>query len=235
MAPKSLSQIYENSIYEAITLPVPDQSSGTFLFENIDQIINEIEWADTVFFGPGLQNDTIAVEWMAEVLKKINKPMILDASGFQPLIDNKLKIHDLPDETILTPHYAEFSRIFKMDIQDVINDPIASVKKIIPNLNGRILILKGRCNITVTSESQLLLMNHGTNALATAGTGDILTGLLASGAAQGLDMNETAVYSTYLHAECAHQYSQKISGKGLTAHDIIKMLPYAQDALYDIS
>ena len=212
-------------------IPIDDHNFGTFIFDHFDQILSEIEWADAVLFGPGLRTDTLAVKWMVEVLKKINKPLILDASGFQPIIDKKLKIDELPQETILTPHYGEFSRIFNLNLQKTQENPIAAVKSIIPQLNGRVLIMKGATNIIVTSEGKLLLMAHGTSALATAGSGDVLTGILASATAQGMDMNEAAVYSTYLHAECAHQYCQNISELGLNATDLIEMLPYAQEEL----
>ena len=99
-----------------------------------------------------------------------------------------------------------------MNLQKTHEHPIAAVKSIISQLNGRVLILKGPSNIIVTSEGKLLLMNHGTTTLATAGSGDVLTGILASVISQGLDMNEVAVYSTYLHAECARKYCQKIIG-----------------------
>jgi len=234
LLPESLKYIYETSLIEPIMVAINDNSVGTFIPDNINMILTEIEWADTVLFGPGLQTDSTAVEWMAAVLKKIDKPLILDASGFQPLIDNKIKIDDLPAETILTPHFGEFSQIFNLKLQAIQENPIGSVKSIISNLNGRVLILKGGTNIIVTSEGKLLLMNHGTSTLATAGSGDVLTGILASITAQGLDMNEAAVYSTYLHAECAHQYSQNISGLGLTASDLIEMLPYAQADLNHI-
>ena len=78
-------------------------------------------------------------------------------------------------------------------------------------------------------------MNHGTTSLATAGSGDVLAGILASVTAQGLDMNESAIYSTYLHAECAHQYYQHCSELGLTASDLIEMLPYAQEVIHHVS
>ena len=211
-----------------------DHNSGSFIIDHVDQILSEIEWADAVLFGPGLQTDILAVKWMAEVLKKINKPLILDASGFQPIIDKNLKIDELPQETILTPHYGEFSRIFNLNLQKTQEHPIAAVKSIIPQLKGRVLILKGATNIIVTSEGKLILMAHGISALATAGTGDVLTGILASTTAQGLDMNEAAVYSTYLHAECAHQYCQNISERGLNATDLTKMLPYAQEELSSV-
>ena len=184
-------------------------------------------------FGPGLISESS--EWMAHVMKDLEKPLILDASGFQPLIEKKLKIDDLSKKTLLTPHYGEFSQIFNINLKKIQENPIAAVKLIIPKLNGRVLILKGATNIIVTSEGNLLLMNHGTSALATAGSGDVLTGILASATAQGLDMNEAAIYSTYIHAECAHQYRKKISYHGLTATDLIDMLPYAYDEIQYIS
>ena len=234
LAPKSLMNLYESCLTEAIMVPMDDHDTGAFIPDNIDKILSEIEWANSVLFGPGLQTDSAAVEWMIKVIKCINKPLILDASGFQPLIDQKLKIGELPPETILTPHYSEFSQIFNLSINETQDNPIAAIKSIISRLNGRVLILKGPTNIIVTTEGKILLMNHGTSVLATAGSGDVLTGILASVTAQGLDMNEAAVYSTYLHAECAHQYNQHISEYGLTASDLIEMLPYAQEKLHYI-
>jgi len=235
LMPESLKNLYDSCLTIPIMVSMEDQNCGTFIFDHVDQILSEIEWADAVLFGPGLEIDTLAVKWMAEVLKKINKPLILDASGFQPIIDKKLKIDELPQETILTPHYGEFSRIFNLNLQKTQENPIAAVKSIIHQLNGRVLILKGATNIIVTSKGKLLLMAHGTSALATAGSGDVLTGILASAASQGLVMNEAAVYSTYLHAECAHQYYQNISEIGLNATDLIEMLPYAQEKLRHVS
>ena len=87
LVPESLRNLYDSCLTAPIMIPMDDHNSGTFIFDHVDQILSEIEWADAVLFGPGLHTDTLAVKWMAEVLKKINKPLILDASGFQPIID----------------------------------------------------------------------------------------------------------------------------------------------------
>jgi len=232
---ESLRNLYESCLIESIMVSVDDYNKGTFMPEQIEEILTEIAWADSVLFGPGLKTDNKAVKWMTEILKKIDKPLILDASGFQPLINNKLEIDDLPELTILTPHLAEFCKIFNLNIEKTQGDPITAVKSIISDLNGRVLILKGPTNIIATAEGNLLLMDHGSPSLATAGTGDILTGILVAAISQGLDINEAAVYSTYLHAECAHQYCKKISDLGLTALDLIEMLPYAQEKLHYVS
>lgn len=231
IVPESLNPIFENMLTEAITIPIHDNNSGYFSLENTEEILKEVQWADAVLFGPGLAAGEKNADWMAEVLRKIQQPLVLDASGFLPLIEDKLQFSDLPPETILTPHYAEFSRIFKMDLKKVWDDPISAVRQITAVLAGRVLILKGATNIIVTSTGELLLMNHGSPLLATAGTGDVLSGILAASAALGLSMDDAAIFGTYLHAECAHQYENLISISGLTATDILSMIPHALETL----
>ena len=82
--------------------------------------------------------------------------------------------------------------------------------------------------------SLLVRIHHGTSALATAGTGDVLAGILSASIAQGLNINDAAVYSAYIHAECACQYSKNVSRHGLTASDLIDMLPFAQEEIFHV-
>ena len=120
--PESLNVVLEAKLTEAITVPIQEHDTGNFTTENSSDILIETDWADAVLFGPGLKVDANAGDWMAQVLRKLEKPIILDASGFLPLIENKMTVCELPAETILTPHYAEFSRIFNLDIIQVINN-----------------------------------------------------------------------------------------------------------------
>jgi len=225
--PESLNGIFETILTEAITIPIQEHDSGTFTTENSSDILKETQWADAVIFGPGLKIDGNSKEWMAQVLRKLDKPLVLDASGFLPLIENTLKISELPTETVLTPHYGEFSRIFNIELKQIIEDPISTIKGIIPILEGRVLILKGATNIIINSDGGIWLMNHGTSALATAGTGDVLTGMLGSLLAQGEQLDDAVLLAIYLHGECVHQYNKLISGDGLTASDLNTMIPHA--------
>ena len=118
-----------------------------------------------------------------------------------------------------------------MDVKKVWEDPISAVREIISILGGRVLILKGATNIIVTSQGELLLMNYGTPLLATAGTGDVLSGILASAVVQGLSVDDAAIFGTYLHAECGYQYEEITSIMGLTATDLLPMIPYALESL----
>ncbi len=227
--PESLNVVLEAKLTEAITVPIQEHDTGNFTTENSSDILIETDWADAVLFGPGLKVDANAGDWMAQVLRKLEKPIILDASGFLPLIENKMTVCELPAETILTPHYAEFSRIFNLDIIQVINDPVSAVKDIIPILENRVLILKGATNIIVNTGGEILLMNHGTPTLATAGTGDVLAGIIGALLAQGEQLDEAGLLGIYLQGECVHQYNKLISSLGLIASDLPAMIPYTLD------
>jgi NAD(P)H-hydrate epimerase len=114
-----------------------------------------------------------------------------------------------------------------LDLKEVIDNPISAVKAIIEDLAGRVLILKGATNIIVNSNGDILLINHGSSALATAGTGDVLTGILGTLLAQGIHINEASLLAVYLHGECVHQYNKLVGSDGLIASDLPTMIPYA--------
>ena len=225
--PESLNNIFESTLVEAISIPIQEHKTGTFTSKNTNDILDKTMWADAVIFGPGLSIDADSGNWMMQVLHKLEIPLVLDASGFSPLIENKITINQLPTDTILTPHYAEFSRIFNLDLKGVIENPIQSVKNIIEKLCGRVLILKGSTNIIVNSKGNIFLINHGNSALATAGTGDVLTGILGTLLAQGIHINEASLLAVYLHGECVHQYNKFIGKEGLIASDLPTMISYA--------
>ena len=231
--PDSLNTIFESNLTEAITIPLKEKDPGSLSNINTNDILNEVKWADVVLFGPGLISESS--DWMAQVLREIKTPLVLDASGFQPLIENKLKISELPIETILTPHYAEFSKIFSIDIKKVQEDTISIVKEITSLLDKRILVLKGPTNVIVTSEGNIFLINNGTSALATAGTGDVLSGILAALISQGSSLDDAALFGPYLHGECAQQYNNLFSTEGITASLLQDMIPYALESLKHVS
>jgi NAD(P)H-hydrate repair Nnr-like enzyme with NAD(P)H-hydrate dehydratase domain len=78
------------------------------------------------------------------------------------------------------------------------------------------------------------MMNHGTPSLSTAGTGDVLSGILGALTAQGLFIDDASIFATYLHGECAHQYNELVSYDGLTATDLSSMIPYALETIQNV-
>ena len=231
IVPKSLNNLFESLSLETITISIDDNNVGYFNDNNTDEIISNIKLANTVLFGPGLRSDKHSVRWKSKILKSIKTNLILDASGFESLILKKNNLNDLPVSTILTPHYSEFCQIFGFDINYVIQNTLDSVKKIIPKLNNRILVLKGPISIIVTSEAKIYLINNGSRLLATAGTGDVLAGIISSLVSQGISLDNAALLGTYLHSKCSILYKNKIASNGLIASDLINIIPLSVEKL----
>ena len=229
--PDSLYSIFENNVPEVITLPLPEYISGTLSAENNEQIIKQIHWSDAVVFGPGLTMDDAGNNWESQVLNNIDTPLVLDAAGFLPLVEGTLSISDLPKNCIITPHYNEFAQIFRREKGKVIADPVGMVKTIVSKLEGRVLVLKGPTTIIVSSSGEIFLNNRGSSLLATAGTGDVLSGIIGALLSQGYNIDNAAIIATWLHGECAREFSELSASKGLSASDLPYLLPAAWESI----
>tara|TARA_B100000579_G_scaffold289574_1_gene240348 strand:- start:15 stop:1331 length:1317 start_codon:yes stop_codon:yes gene_type:complete len=166
---------------------------------------------------------------------------VIDAGGLK----NK-ELSEFPLKSILTPHMGEFQGLFKFKFY--VNDPIDGkryeycglnsgsnfdfklFKKIQKKLLGRIIILKS-FNTYIIDSDMIYIMDSGPSLLATAGTGDVLSGILVSLLSQGYSRLEASVLGTYLHAEAANYYMNNISKDGMTASDLIDCIPYAFNKL----
>ena len=140
---------------------------------------------------------------------------------------------ELSKRTILTPHYSEFSNIFDISLSEITNNTVQIIKKIIPILNGRVLILKGNPTIICTSKSEIILCNKGTSILSTAGTGDVLSGILGSLLAQGYSVDDSAKIGVLLHSNAARIFFNTKSNRGLMASDLINLIPESWKVLYE--
>ena len=234
ITPSSLNAIYEEKLINIITVPISDGNKGFLSIDKQNDIQSFIEWADALCCGPGLSVDDESQKLIATILQEFNKPLVLDASGFEPIINGKLKISDLPKKTIMSPHYKEFSRIFNIDLKIVIADPIACCKKVVSILNGRVLILKGPTTIIVSSTGSLFIMTNGKPILATAGTGDVLSGILVGLLVQQYSIDDCAIIATYLHAEVGNDFVYNISDIGMLASDMIDFLPSTLQRIMDV-
>ena len=101
-------------------------------------------------------------------------------------------------------------------------------------MDGRILILKGPTSIIVTSSKNIFLVNNGTPALASAGTGDVLSGILVALAGRGSILDDVALLGSYLHGECAQLYNELFSSDGLTASLLPDIIPLAMESAKDV-
>ena len=183
-----------------------------------------------ILFGPGIDN--VVSKDKMKYYECDNFEWVIDAGGFLSF-DN---INEYPENSILTPHHKEFkTKVFPelfRDLQPGYNQKIdiSIFKEVQRIISSRIIILKS-FNTFIITKDMIYIMDKGPSILATAGTGDVLSGILISLLSQGYSRLAASILGTYLHAEAANYYIENISKDGMTASDLIDCIPYAFNKL----
>ena len=218
-SPKSLKTIYERKITEGMTISCEDNGLGCFSDDNFNQIMDHVEWADVILIGPGLGKNNVTVELLKKLYKFINKPMVIDADGFSPFYDDISLINKLKNKYVMTPHIGELGNLFDVDTKELKDDLIGYIEKItMPEFSA--VVVKGAPSL-ISDGKYGYINTNGNPGLATAGTGDVLSGVIASFISQGYNMLESTVISTYIHGYAADKKSQSISERGMIASDLL--------------
>ncbi len=174
-----------------------------------------IETCDVIAVGPGLGVDDWA-RGLLEAVLHANKPLVLDADALNLLNEFPVAI---PENSVLTPHPAEAGRLLSIGTKDVQSNRFAAVKQLAQKYAATAL-LKGNGTL-VSSGSETTLIAAGNPAMATAGMGDVLTGIVAGFIGQGMPGQRAAITAATLHA-CAGDTASEQYGRGLIASDVIE-------------
>ena len=179
---------------------------------------------DIISIGCGLTTSHKAQVIFKEVISHFkNTPLIVDADGLNILAKNNVK---LPDDIILTPHPMEAARLLNIELEQVLNDLESSAKQISKKYNCT-TVLKSHNTVVCSKKLEIYINNTGNSALAKAGSGDVLTGMIAGLVAQGMEMFEAAKLGVYLHGKCGELATQKLTEYSVMAEDLISYIPYA--------
>lgn len=218
---------------------LPEALLITYEEENLNKdlistIIDEIRQATSIVIGPGIGVSNMAKQLLQLVLQHSKVPTIIDADGINLLAKEKeykgiKKDGDygnnvnLPSHFILTPHLKEMSRLIDLTVKEIAEN-ILQVATWVTKEKQYTLVLKDARTL-VTHQGKVYINTSGNNGMATGGTGDILTGIIAGLLAQGMPIYEAATMGVYLHG-LAGDYAVKEKGLySLIASDIIEALP----------
>lgn len=178
---------------------------------------------DAIGIGPGLDTKDESKKALENLLKINNKPLVIDADGLNLLAQIPDFTTLLNDKTILTPHPKEFERLFgKMDYRE----RIVLIQKIAKE-KGTIIVLKGGMTVIANPQGEEFYNILGNAGMATAGSGDVLTGIILGILAQGFSTLEAAKIGVYLHALSGDLAKEQLGEKSLIAEDLITFLPQA--------
>lgn len=181
----------------------------------------DIKKFDAVGIGPGMGMHVSNKDLLATVFQQTNKPMVIDADALNTIAENRALLKSIPVASILTPHPKEFERLFENTENDFERLELALQKSKEHNIY---ILLKGHYSFISTPEGKGYFNSTGNAGMATAGSGDVLTGILTGLLAQGYSPVNTALLGTYLHGLAGDIAAAKYSQESMIAGDITDCL-----------
>ena len=188
---------------------------------------NIIKKYSVVSVGSGLSDEPAIMAFVDDLIRYLNKTqkkVIIDADAINVLA--KSDINTLPENSVITPHPMELSRLIDTPLSEIQNDRIKYAKYTAEKF-GCCVVLKGNKTVVCTKELEIFINTSGNSALAKAGSGDVLTGIIAGFAAQGLNIEDSAKLGVYLHGLCGELASNDLTNYSVLATDQINYIPQA--------
>ncbi len=228
--PESLSDIMEVKLTEVMTVSISDTSRGTLAKDAHAEIKQALKGFDVLALGPGLSTDDETVHTIKRLLEEVELPVVLDADGLNAIQDDTAILKKRKAPTVITPHPRELARLFNIATSEVNEDRIGFARKAAREWDS-IVVLKGNRSLIASPAGIVYINPTGNPGMATAGTGDVLTGTIAGFWAQGLEPSDSAVLGTYLHGMAGDLAAQDLTRYSVVATDLIEYLPKAIKAL----
>ncbi len=225
-APVSMTPFIANKGSEIVFIPQKETASGSISLENKDALLELSEKMDMVIIGPGLSLDEETQQLTKELTKEIEKPLLIDGDGITAISDDLKIIRERKFPTILTPHLGEMSRITKMGAGELNKNRVDVLQSTSKELNS-IIVLKGAHSLIGYPDESVYINMSGNPGMATAGSGDVLTGTIAAMFGLGLSIEDAVKKGVFIHGFSGDLAAEDLGEDGITAQDILDYLPLA--------
>ena len=225
--PSSVNDVLEAKLLEAMTLPLPETKARTLARSGLDRIVAFIQTRTAIAIGPGLSTHHETVELVQSLMKHLDRPSVLDADALNALAGRASLLTECNTPPILTPHPGEMARLeVDATTQSVNADRIGTARRFARE-RGVFVVLKGARTVIARPDGLVAICPTGNPGMATAGTGDVLTGMIVGLLAQKVPAWEAACAATYFHGLAGDLASQHLGQPGMLASDLIAQIPYA--------
>jgi len=228
LVPPSLNPVFEPSLPAVMSTPLPD-ADGSLEPSAAGQVLERCARADALVLGPGLGRRDGAVELARTLARSAELPLLLDADGLNAHAGALPSLAERPAATVLTPHAGELARLLESDSGAVGARRLASVRGAASQARG-VVVLKGDDTIVAEPDGVVAVSRGGAAALATAGTGDVLSGVIGAYLAKGMHPFHAACAGVLVHAHAGRLAAERIGTEGVIARDVIEALPEAMRA-----
>lgn len=218
--PESIYSSFTAFLPEAVCLPLKEENGQLLADFNIDTLADK---TNALLFGCGIGVSNNCFCALKNVIKNANVPLVIDADGINLLSQSIELLKESKAPVIITPHPAEMARLCKKSVAEIENNRI-SVACDFAKKYGITVVLKGADTIVANNNGEAFICTIGNPGMATAGSGDVLSGIIVSLLAQGFCPIDAAKAGVYLHANAGDKAAKKRSQHALIATDIIEEL-----------
>jgi NAD(P)H-hydrate epimerase len=224
--PASLHDILEVKLTEAMTVPLPETEARTVARDALDTLLGLAEGKDAVAIGPGLGTHPSTQALVRDLVTRLKIPMVVDADGINALAGARECLRRAAGPLVLTPHPGECSRLLGAPSAEVLRDRIPLVQKITADLRLT-LVLKMARTLVGDPTGAVAIVPTGNPGMATGGTGDVLTGLIAGLIARGIAPSLAARAGAYTHGLAGDLAAERLGQEAMLAGDLLESVPEA--------
>jgi len=234
--PQSLNIAIEASALEVMSFPLPETDAGTIAPEALNVLSPRLEWADVIAVGCGISRNERTQTFVRQLVAQVDKPMVIDADGLIALAGHSEILRQRKSLTVLTPHPGEMAALLQTSTEAVQRDRVGTAIKAASEFKS-IVVLKGARTITASPDGTMFVNPTGNAGMATGGSGDVLTGMIAALLAQTivrqspvpnpLSLIEAVTAAVFLHGLAGDIASWEKGEVALIAGDLLDHLPRA--------
>lgn len=222
--PESLNPVLEAKCTEAITLPMPETETAALSAQAADAIIEHAVTCQAVALGPGLGRHPQTAQLVRQLLARIEAPLVIDADALNCLADTDASpLAQRQAPTIITPHPGELARLMGTDVPTLQADRLGSARAA-ANLFHCVVAFKGAGTIVARPDGEAWVNPTGNHGMASAGMGDVLTGIIAAFLAGGAAPEQAAVAGVYYHGRAAEVAAEGRDPRCIIASDLLDNL-----------
>ncbi len=218
--PERVYPIAAGVLQEAVYHPLPESVSGTLCETALPMLEELTHDKQALLVGCGLSSDPKTAALLRQWLPQTTLPLILDADGLNAFSQHILLLKARHAPMVITPHPAEAARLLGVTVAQVERDRFAAVRRLAV-ATGAVAVLKGHRTLIASPDGRVYLNPTGCSGLATGGSGDVLSGMIASLAAQGLSLDEAACCGVYLHGKASEQTAARLSETAMLPSDLL--------------
>ncbi len=216
---------------EAMTVGY-DETDGTFSGKDSASMVEKINSSNVCAFGMGFSRGNGAKKTVFDIAGEAEKPLVIDADGINAVSENIDILKRIKAGAVLTPHPGEMSRLTGISIAEIQKNRSHIAEAFSKKYNA-VVVLKGEKTVVAAPDGRIYINPTGNCGMATGGSGDVLSGIIASFIGQGMELYEAAVLSVYLHGRAGDIGAERYTVFGLRASDIVEALPAAIRELLD--